>query len=31
MAQRRAVENLPRLDWAGRSIVEIMPPTFRSG
>ena len=31
MAQRRAVEKLPRLDWGGRSAAEIMPLTFRSG
>ena len=31
MAQRRAIEKVPRLDWAGRSAAEIMPPTFRSG
>jgi hypothetical protein len=30
MAQRRAIEKVPRLDWAGRSAAEIMPLTFRS-
>jgi len=30
MAQRRAIEKIPRLDWAGRSAAEIMPLTFRS-
>ena len=30
MAQRRAIEKVPRLDWAGRCAVEIMPLTFRS-
>jgi len=31
MAQRRAVEKVPRLDWGGRSAAEIMRLTFRSG
>ena len=31
MAQRRAIERVPRLDWAARSAAEIMPLTFRSG
>jgi hypothetical protein len=31
IAQRRAIEKVPRLDWAGRSAAEIMPLTFRSG
>jgi cytosine/adenosine deaminase-related metal-dependent hydrolase len=31
MAQRRALDKVPALDWAGRSAAEIMPPTFRSG
>jgi 5-methylthioadenosine/S-adenosylhomocysteine deaminase len=31
IAQRRAIEKVPRLDWAGRSVAEIMPLTFRSG
>jgi 5-methylthioadenosine/S-adenosylhomocysteine deaminase len=30
LAQRRAIEKVPRLDWAGRSVTEIMPLTFRS-
>ena len=30
MAQRRAIEKVPRFDWAGRSAVEIMPPAFLS-
>jgi 5-methylthioadenosine/S-adenosylhomocysteine deaminase len=30
MAQRRAIEKVPRFDWAGRSAAEIMPPTFPS-
>jgi 5-methylthioadenosine/S-adenosylhomocysteine deaminase len=30
MAQRRAIEKVRRLDWAGRSATEIMPPTFPS-
>jgi cytosine/adenosine deaminase-related metal-dependent hydrolase len=30
MAQRRAIEKVPRLDWGGRSATEIMPLTFRS-
>ena len=30
MAQHRAIEKVPRLDWAGRSAAEIMPLTFRS-
>jgi 5-methylthioadenosine/S-adenosylhomocysteine deaminase len=30
MAQRRAIKKIPRLDWAGRGAVEIMPLTFRS-
>src|SRR5436190_4352077 len=30
MAQRRAIEKVPRFDWAGRSVAEIMPPTFSS-
>ena len=29
MAQRRAIEKVPGLDWAGRGAAEIMPPTFR--
>jgi cytosine/adenosine deaminase-related metal-dependent hydrolase len=29
-AQRRAIEKVPRLDWAGRGAAEIMPPTFPS-
>ena len=31
MTQRRAIEKVPRFDWAGRSAAEIMPPTFPSG
>ena len=27
MAQRRAIQKVPGLDWAGRSAAEIMPPT----
>lgn len=27
-AQRRAVERVPGLDWAHRSVAELMPPTF---
>ena len=30
IAQRRAIEKVPRFDWAGRSAAEIMPPTFPS-
>ena len=30
-AQQRAIEKVPRLDWAGRSAAEIIPLTFRSG
>ena len=30
IAQRCAIEKVPRFDWAGRSAAEIMPPTFRS-
>jgi 5-methylthioadenosine/S-adenosylhomocysteine deaminase len=30
LAQRRAIEKVPRFDWAGRSAAEIMPPTFPS-
>ena len=30
MAQRHAIGNVPRRDWAGRSAAEIMPPTFRT-
>ena len=30
MAQRRAIEKVPRFDWAGRSAAEIMPATFPS-
>jgi 5-methylthioadenosine/S-adenosylhomocysteine deaminase len=30
-AQRRAIEKVPRFDWAKRSAAEIMPPTFPSG
>ena len=30
MAQRRAIEKVPCLDWAGRSADEIMPLTFGS-
>jgi cytosine/adenosine deaminase-related metal-dependent hydrolase len=30
MAQHRAIEKVPRFDWAGRSAAEIMPPTFHS-
>ena len=30
LAQRRAIEKVPRLDWGGRSAAEIMPLTFRS-
>jgi hypothetical protein len=30
MAQRRAIEKMPRFDWAGCSAAEIMPPTFPS-
>jgi 5-methylthioadenosine/S-adenosylhomocysteine deaminase len=30
MAQHRAIERVPRFDWAGRSVAEIMPPTFAS-
>jgi 5-methylthioadenosine/S-adenosylhomocysteine deaminase len=30
-AQRRAIERVPSLDWAKRSAVEIMPPTFPGG
>jgi cytosine/adenosine deaminase-related metal-dependent hydrolase len=30
MAQRRAIEKVPRHDWAGRGAAEIMPLTFRS-
>jgi cytosine/adenosine deaminase-related metal-dependent hydrolase len=30
MAQRHAIGNVPRRDWAGRSAAEIMPLTFRS-
>jgi 5-methylthioadenosine/S-adenosylhomocysteine deaminase len=30
MAQRRVIEKVPRLDWAGRGAAEIMPLTFRS-
>jgi 5-methylthioadenosine/S-adenosylhomocysteine deaminase len=30
MAQRRAIEKVPRLDSAGRNAVDIMPPTFPS-
>jgi 5-methylthioadenosine/S-adenosylhomocysteine deaminase len=30
-AQRRAIERVPSLDWAKRSAVEIMPPTFADG
>jgi 5-methylthioadenosine/S-adenosylhomocysteine deaminase len=30
MAQRRAIETVPRFDWAGHSGAEIMPPTFAS-
>src|SRR5215469_2490989 len=26
LAQRRAIEKVPRLDWAGRTATEIMPP-----
>jgi len=31
MAPRRAIENVPGLDWAGRDAAEIMPPTFSLG
>jgi cytosine/adenosine deaminase-related metal-dependent hydrolase len=31
MAQHRAIEKVPRLDWGGRSAAEIMPLTFRLG
>jgi 5-methylthioadenosine/S-adenosylhomocysteine deaminase len=31
MVQRRAIEKVPRFDWAGRGAMEIMPPTFRPG
>jgi hypothetical protein len=27
---RRAIEKVPRLDWAGRRAAEIMPLTFRA-
>ena len=30
VAQRRAIEKVPRLDWAGRRAAEIMPLTFRA-
>jgi 5-methylthioadenosine/S-adenosylhomocysteine deaminase len=30
LAQRRAIEKVPRFDWAGRGAAEIMPPTFPS-
>ena len=30
VTQRRAIEKVPRLDWAGRRAAEIMPLTFRS-
>jgi 5-methylthioadenosine/S-adenosylhomocysteine deaminase len=30
VVQRRAIEKVPRFDWAGRSAAEIMPPTFPS-
>jgi hypothetical protein len=30
MAQRRAIQKVPGLDWAGRGAAEIMPPTFPS-
>jgi len=28
MAQRRAIEKVPRFDWAGRGVTELMPPAF---
>jgi 5-methylthioadenosine/S-adenosylhomocysteine deaminase len=28
MAQRRAIEKVPRFDWAGRGAAEMMPPAF---
>jgi len=28
--RNRAIERVPRFDWAGRSVAEIMPPTFAS-
>jgi hypothetical protein len=28
--QRRAIEKVPRFDWAGRGVAELMPPTFAS-
>jgi cytosine/adenosine deaminase-related metal-dependent hydrolase len=30
MAQRRAIDKVPRFDWARRSAAEIMPPAFSS-
>jgi hypothetical protein len=30
MAQRRAIEKVPRFDWAGRAAAGVMPPTFPS-
>jgi cytosine/adenosine deaminase-related metal-dependent hydrolase len=30
LAQRRAIEKVPRFDWAGRGATEIMPPAFPS-
>ena len=30
MAQRRAIQKVPGLDWAVRAAAEIMPPTFPS-
>jgi 5-methylthioadenosine/S-adenosylhomocysteine deaminase len=30
MAQRRAIEKVPRFNWAGRSATELTPRTFRS-
>jgi hypothetical protein len=30
-AQRRAIERVPSRDWAKRSAVEVMPPTFLGG
>ncbi len=27
-AQRRAIEKVPQLDWARRSVAELMPRTY---
>lgn len=29
-AQRRAIERIPRRDWAHRTAAELMPPTFKT-